>query len=329
MRSYRSRLVSLCAAAIAAHPAPALPQSGPSSAQMVDALNGVFGAHPKYRANHANGILLTATFTPTATATSISRAPHFAARTTPVLVRFANFGGIPDIGDGAPGAAPYGMSLKFSLPDHRETDLVMHSFNGFPAATAAGFVGYLTAMGQSPAGSPHPTALERYADAHPQAKAFLDAAKPAPASFTTQPYFGVNTFIFTNKQGKVTYGRYRMVPLGASTYLDDAAQAAAPPDYLRKEIRTRLAAHAAVMRLQLQFAGDGDVLDDPSVAWPASRPLVDLGTLTIETALDAADQRERTMVFMPDELPDGIAPGDPMIAARARAYAESLERRLK
>jgi len=329
MQRYRFCLVHVCAAAMVAYTAPALAQSQPSSAQMVDALNGVFGAHPKYRANHANGIMLTATFRPTAAAAEISRAPHFAARETPVLVRFSNFGGIPDIGDGAPGAAPYGMSLKFSLPDHRETDLIMHSFNGFPAATAAGFVEFLTAMGQSPAGSPHPTALDRYADGHRQAKAFLDAAMPAPASFTTQPYFGVNTFIFTNSFNKVTYGRYRMVPLAAASYLDRGAQAAARADYLRREIRTRLAGQAVVMRLQLQLAGQGDVLDDPSVAWPPSRQLIDLGTLTIETALDAADQRERTVVFMPDELPDGIAPGDPMIAARARAYAESLGRRLK
>jgi hypothetical protein len=44
-------------------------------------------------------------------------------------------------------------------------------------------------------------------------------------------------------------------------------------------------------------------------------------------ALNADDQRVRTILLMPDQMPDGIAPGDPMIAACA--YAESLERPLK
>lgn len=301
----------------------------PTSAQMVDALNSVFRTHPHARANHANGMLLSAVFTPAPTAALITRAPHLQDTPCAVLVRFSNFGGIPDIGDADPGAAPYGMSLKFAPGKAWETDLVMHSFNGFPSATAADFVDFLTAMGKSPPGAAHPNALDVYAGRHPAAEAFLAAVKPPPAGFGTQPYFGVNTFKFTNAAGTVSYGRYRMVPVKAPRYLSRQQSAAASGTYLRAQIRQEIAAAPVEMLLQLQLAAAGDALEDPSIAWPESRQIVELGKLTINAVLEHSEQQEQTVVFLPDELPDGIEPKDPMLTARTRAYAESLERRLK
>lgn len=301
----------------------------PSSIRMVDALNGVFHAHPHARANHANGMLLTASFMPAPAAAGVSKAPHFQTTPTSVLVRFSNFGGNPDIGDADPGAAPYGMSLKFLLDDDRETDLVMHSFNGFPSATAADFVDFLTAMGNSPAGSARPDPLAVYAARHPQARAFLAAEKPVPAGFGTQSYFGVNTFKFTNAAGAVSYGRYRMVPLAPARYLNREQAAAASNDYLRAAMRRQLVDGPVRMMLELQMAEAGDALEDPSIAWPESRRRVELGMLTINAVVDHAENQDRSVVFFPDELPDGIEVKDPMLKARTRAYAESLERRLK
>lgn len=327
-------LILSATAATAASAAAALEQLAataavPSSAKMVDALNGVFHAHPHARANHANGMLLTAVFTPAPAAAGLSRAPHFTGKPSAVLVRFSNFGGVPDIDDADAGAAPYGMSLKFALEDDRETDLVMHSFNGFPSATAADFVDFLQAMDNSPPGAARPTALERYADRHPAAKAFLAAAKPLPLGFGTQAYFGVNTFKFTNAAGQVSYGRYRMVPVGAARFVDADAIGRLGKAYLRAEMRQRLARGPLLMRLQVQLAARGDALDDPSVAWPEDRPIVELGQLAIMAPVAHAALREQTVVFMPEELPDGIEAQDPMITARTRAYAESLERRLR
>ena len=81
------------------------------------------------------------------------------------------------------------------------------------------------------------------------------------------------------------------------------------------------------MRLQMQIAAPGDVLDDPSIAWPAARRVVELGRLTITAPADHPAERDQAAVFLPDELPDGIEPADPMISLRTRAYTESLERR--
>ena len=310
---------------------PAYAQTPPDSATMVNALNGVFGAHPRFRANHAHGMLLTGVFYPAAEGAALTRAPHFSGAPTPVLLRFSNFGGNPDVADADAdaAAAPYGMSIKFMLEQDLETDLIMHSFNGFPSATTADFVDFLVAMGKSPAGSARPTALDRYAQTHPAAQAFLNAPKPAPLSFTSQPYFGVNTFTFTNAAGRVSHGRYRVAPLTAARYLDTVHQTGAGADYLRSEIRDRLAAGPVPMRLLLQIAAPEDELDDPSIAWPETRTLAELGTLLITAVVEHGETAERTVVFSPDELPDGIEAHDPMIGARTRAYAESLERRLR
>ena len=45
--------------------------------QLVDAFNAVFGVHPGARANHAKGVIVEGTFTPSASAASVSKAAHF------------------------------------------------------------------------------------------------------------------------------------------------------------------------------------------------------------------------------------------------------------
>jgi catalase len=322
-------LFSVAAAIASATPARAQlsPVSLATPAQMIDAFNSVFGAQPLTRPNHANGLVLKAIFTPDPAAAKVTKAIHFQATATPVLVRFSNFGGNPHTGDADPGAAPYGMSIKFSLPDGTETDLVMHSFNGFPARTVDEFRQFLLAMGKSPAGSAHPTALESLAAAHQCAKSFLDTPKAPPISFASQPYFGVNTFKFTNARGEVNYGRYRFVPVDGARYLGFERSAAAAGDYLRTEILRRIAVAPVSMRLQVQLAQAGDALDDPCIAWPERRELVELGSLSINAAVPDSRDMEQKLVFFPDELPDGIEAQDPMLKARTKAYAESFDRR--
>lgn len=52
--------------------------------EIVDALNTRFGTHPGFRANHAKGIVVEGTFTPTREAAELSRSPIFAGATLPV-----------------------------------------------------------------------------------------------------------------------------------------------------------------------------------------------------------------------------------------------------
>lgn len=50
--------------------------------------------------------------------------------------------------------------------------------------------------------APHPTAVETFLQTHPIARTFLTTQKPAPVSWATSHYSGVNSFQFTNAAGE-------------------------------------------------------------------------------------------------------------------------------
>lgn len=294
---------------------------------LVNALNGVFGQHKGARAVHAKGTVLHGTFAASAEASGLSKAPQFQpGASIPVVVRFSNFAGIPTIGDTDGLASPRGMAIKFQLPDGSESDLVTHSFNGFPVATAEEFRDLLIALGSSKPDTPKPTPLDTFLGEHPIAKAFLTAPKPNPESYATLPYFGVNSFKFTNSEGKSTFVRYRIVPVAGEHFLSDAAVKMAAANYLSDEIKARVKTAPVTFDLVAQIGQNGDKIEDPSVAWPDSRKTVKLGTISL-SASNGDDAANPSLVFMPNALPAGIEPADPMIDIRSSTYAVSLSRR--
>src|SRR5215467_12228353 len=99
--------------------------------------------------------------------------------------------GIPDIPDGVPEAGPRGMAVRFHLPGGRSTDIVSNAFNGFAVGNGEDFLAFLRAVVASK-DAPKPTPLEKFLASHPKAKKVATAPKPVPASFATEPYFGVN-----------------------------------------------------------------------------------------------------------------------------------------
>ena len=310
-----------------AQEAPASQKSVPE--QIVDAFNGVFGVHPGARAVHAKGVVLEGVFMPSASAASVSKAPHLQKhkKPVPVTVRFSDSTGLPNIPDTDPGASPRGMAVKFRLPDGSTTDIVVHSFNGFPAATGDQLRDLFLAIGASKPGDPPPTALDKFLSTHPTAKAFLEAPKPAPVSYATLPYFGVNTFKFTNAKGKSTFGRYQLQPVAGEQFLDGEKVSKMAPDYLTDEIRERVGRGPAKFMVLLQVAEQGDKLDDPSIAWPDTRKKVELGTIAIAKASPDSHAAEKKLLFLPGALVPGIEAADPMIAVRSTAYTISLSRR--
>ena len=97
------------------------------------------------------------------------------------------------------------------------------------------------------------------------ARLILAAPKPAPVSFASQPYFGVNTFKFIDAAGVARYGRYRFVPVGAIRHLDATRSAALASDYLRVEMREHIKSAPVLMKLMPQLAEQGDALEDPAL----------------------------------------------------------------
>jgi catalase len=304
----------------------AVPQRS-TPAELVDALNLLFGMQTYGRALHAKGIVLEGRFLPDPVAAALSKAPHFQKPAVPVTVRFSGFAGIPTVSDTDALANPRGLALKFHLPDGSETDLVTQSFNGFPATAADEFRQFLIAPGSSGPGVPAPSPADIYLAIHPIAKSFLASQQPPPVSYATLSYYSVNSFKFTNALGQVSFGRYRIEPRAGNHFLSAEKIAKAAPGYLAEEIRQRVAHTTVRFNFRVQLAEPGDKIDDPSIAWPDTNRTIDIGVIEITTIVPDSDAAERALIFLPAALPEGVEPADPMIQARGDAYPISYERR--
>jgi catalase len=300
--------------------------SQPAPQQMVNALYSAFGDNHS-RAVHAKGIMAVGVFEPNAEAASLTTARLFSGKSMPVLVRFSNFTGIPDIPDTIGDANPRGFALKFTLPDGSDADVVTHSFNGFPTATTEAFRQLLLAIGTSGAGADEPTPLDIFLGEHPIAKTFLTTQKPPPASYATLSYFGVNAFAYTTADGQMSFVRYRFVPRAGEAFVPAAELPAKGSNYLRDELPRRLMNGPVIFDWYAQIAEVGDVIGDPSVAWPESRRLVNLGTVRIDGIAPDPAVTDKATMFLPLNVPDGIAAADPMLGVRQAAYPLSFQHR--
>ncbi|MBC6992324.1 catalase family peroxidase [Hymenobacter sp. BT491] len=292
--------------------------------QMVDMFHSAFGTHHA-RAVHAKGIVLEGDFTPAPEARSLSRAAHLQGATVPIIVRFSDFTGIPNIADTVGASSPRGMAIKFKLPGAASTDLIAHSFNGFPTATTDEFRSLLLAIGANGSGNPAP--LTDFLATHPIAKTFLTTQKPLSTSWATLSFFGVNAFKFTNQAGQEHYVRYQLIPDAGEHFLSKAQAAAAAPDYLQTEIKQRVARKPITFKLYAQVAEKGDVIENPSVAWPDSRKRVLLGTLVIKKMAANTAEEDKALFFNPNNVPEGVNIADQMLLDRARTYPLSVGQR--
>ena len=290
--------------------------------RIVTAFDTLFSdPHKGMRPVHTKGSLCEGTFIASDAARSLSRAPHFQGQAVPVIVRFSNFAGLPVHADGSPLGSPRGMAIKFMLPDGADTDIVAHSYNGFPVSTPEDFLAFLQSLADK-----DPQVLAAFLAAHPAARTFLNASKPAPVSFATETFYGVNAFVFTNAEGMKRHGRYRLEPLVGSAHLSGEDAARRAPDYLSQDLSTRLQTGTVQFRLLVQLPAENDALLDGSSAWPDDRPVIEIGVLTLRAHLPAEARND--LLFTPLNLSSGIASsGDPLLSARTRAYRISHERR--
>jgi catalase len=305
-------------------------ESKPVTEQIVNTLTKLSGGpHTGYRANHAKGIVVQGEFVPTKSAASLSKAVHLQATPSPVTVRFSNATGVPTIPDANGNAFPKGIAIRFQLADGAYTDIVSISTNGFPAAKPEDFLGLLNAVAASGPEAVKPTPVEQFLNTHPAALAFVQMPKLAPVSFSTQPFFGVNAFKFTNAKGETQYGRYRISPINGAEFLTNEQAAKATPNYLMDELPVRLSKGPAKFKISVQLAEKGDAVNDPTIVWPEARKQVELGTLTLKNMDANGVQFEKAIMFNPLALVEGIeASEDPILLARPGAYAVSYGRRL-
>jgi catalase len=298
------------------------------SEQLLQQFDTIFGLNPGFRPAHAKGIMLTGTFTPSAEAATLTKAPHIVRESTPVTVRFSDSTGIPLVPDNDPNANPRGFAVRFNLAEHVHTDIVSHSTDGFPTRTGQEFLELLKALATSDPKNLAGTPLEAFLGSHPKALAFVQAPKPAPSSFARESYFGVTAMKFTNKDGVSRFGRYRIIPEAGNDHLDDAATTAKGADYLMTEIVERVGKEPVRFKVLVQIANDGDVVDDATNHWPEDRKVLELGILSLTAPVADNAREQKQIIFDPIPRVDGIEPSDdPLLELRAAIYLISGRRR--
>lgn len=287
--------------------------------QMIDGINGAFGAHPGRRALHAKGAFYAGTFTATPAATALSRAGHLSGVPTPIRVRWSNGGGNPNHSDKAQDVR--GMAVSFRLPDGTATDLLAQTAPRFPVRTPDGFLALVEAAAK-PWKMPlflarHPGALPAIL-ANARAKAII-----APYSYAEATYYPVHAYSWIAADDTVTWVRYRFVPQPGERPAGDFQG----KDRLQQEIVARLAAGPVHYTLEVQKAGPGDDPDDPMSVWKSE--WFDAGTLEITGPDPEREQNGEVVVFDPSRIVDGIGlSDDPILRYRPAAYTASVNRRV-
>lgn len=286
----------------------------------IEAIRGIGGACPGYRALHAKGSLYRGTFTAAPEAAGLSRAQHLDGSRIPVLVRFSNGSGSPKQRDGLPGVR--GMSVKFTLPDGSTTDVSAQTAPLFTSSTPEGFIELLKVLRL---GLAMPARLAGYVATHPRFLAALPGE--VPASYATVKYHALHAFRWIGADGSAKFVRYHLIPAaGQKRHLLPAALVKGP-NFLTDELNTRLSDKPVRFYFRVQIAGPKDSTIDPSAPW-RSTDTVTVGTLEI-TGLDT--ERERggdIVVFDPMRVTDGIEPSDdPVLRFRTHAYSASVKLR--
>ncbi len=299
------------------------------SEQLVDGLNASYGVHARSRAAHAKGVLCAATFTPTASASALSRAPHFAGPPVRAHVRFSNGSGNPTVPDSTRDAR--GMAVKFYLPDGGTTDIVAITLPVFFTRTPEDLIAFNQARRPDPAtGEPDAAKVGAFLAEHPESVPAVTAAitHPTPASYAALTYHALHAFGFVASDDTVRYGRYHLVPDGGEEILDEEEAAGKPADYLRDELNDRLAGGPARFALDVQLGTADDPIDDPTAEWPPDREVVRMGTIDITGLAFDREGEGDVLVFDPTRVPDGIRlSDDKILLARPGAYSVSVTRR--
>lgn len=296
----------------------------PTPADLVDALNGVFGKHAGDRAAHTKGICLTGSFTPSAEAPKLSKAAHF-AKQVPIRARFSLGGGNPNAPDNAQDNVR-GLAVKFDLGNGASTDIVTISAPVFFVKTPELFVEFLKIVATGDKDK-----LNTFFAAHPEStrqNAWL-MSHPVPASYAGVAYFGVHGFTFTNAAGERTLVKYKLIPEAGELGLTPDEAKAKGPDFYAEELKERLAKGPVVFDLLAIMGKTGDQTSDPTLRWDDedNRPTTPLGKISI-TAI-APQETCDAGIFLPGNVTDGITgpSDDPIFAVRSPAYIVSFTRR--
>ena len=245
-------------------------------AEAIDVIAERFGRHPRTRALHAKGSWCRGTFTPSAAGGELSRAAHLKA----------------DVGPGPRAALerrrePAGPRLRARRPRAgrrlRAARRQPHR-SGQPERAEV----LLAAARRSSSTSSAPTpgarrrgSSRRFLATHPRALRHLPenakALRPV-ASFSETRFYGVHAFRWIDADGEDTRP-LRLAARGRVSAGSAARRRRSAATTCRRGSRGSLPAR---WTLDLQIAGPGDQVDEPSSHWPDDRRRVDAGLLELD-----------------------------------------------
>ena len=296
---------------------------------LVDAMQG--GAEPRFpgfRRAHARGLCVEGTFLSEGALGAYSTAQALAPGRTPLIGRYSIGGGNPAAPEAAAGVRS--LALVLTQADGQQWRMAMNTPPVLAVGTPEAFFAQMQALAPDPAtGRPDPARVEAFFAAQPHAAAFRawQASQVPTDSFASTPVHGLHAFLLEDAEGRRQPVRFSLVPEAEARPLGEGPHA---EDALSAELVARLASGPVRYRLEAVFAEPGDPIDDPSQAWPEDRRRVAAGIVELTAATPQAGGACDGMNIDPTVLPTGIAPSaDPILAARASAYAESFRRRAR
>jgi len=157
----------------------------------------------------------------------------------------------------------------------------------------------------------------------------MDVIKGQPVSsgFDNSTFHGLNAFRLISSAGDSIPVRWVMTP----TQPFEAAGAASGPrdkNYLFDALIAQIQRQPLRWRLILIIGQPSDPTHDATIAWPAGRERVDVGTLTLDRVESEDTSAATDLNFDPLILPAGMAPSDdPLLSARSAVYSQSFTRR--
>lgn len=318
------------ALAILIPPAALAADTQPDAGQVVGAIESAFGVMPGERRNHIKGTCASGEFVGTREAAKLSNSLLFSGKPVPVVARFSLSGGNPKAPDVAKSGR--GMALEFQLPKGLLHHITMLNTPMFGAANPQTFLDLMQALQPDPAtGKPDPEKMKAFKASHPDnlAQAEYLATNNPPASYASSSYWGIHTFKFVDKKGKVTPVRWQFVPQDGEKRLSDDELKTAGANFLEAALIARTKQGAVRWDMMVSIGRPGDSETDPTVLWPAERPRIKAGTLTIRSAEAQKGAPCEAINFDPLVMAPGIQPtADPVLQFRSPAYAVSFGKRL-
>jgi catalase len=300
-----------------------------SPASMIDTFEKVNGLYPGFRRNHAKGVGVSGYFESNGHGVELSRAAVFPAGRVPVIGRFAFSGGQPFVADSP--QLVRSLAVLFRLQDGEEWRTGMLNIPVFPVNTARALHDELLASASDPTtGKPDPSNMKAFLAGHPETARALQLIRNYPVSsgFDNSTYHALNAFLFISARGAVVPVRWSMVPVQPFEPVGPADPGTSDKNYLFDALIARIHRRPLQWRLIVTVGQPGDPTNDATIAWPADRRQIDVGTLTIERIESEETSPARDINFDPLVLPNGMAASDdPLLSARSAAYSQSFTRR--